>query len=92
MATFAGTTQKCKACDKTVYLVDQLTVDNKFYHKACFRCHHCKGTLKVDTILPLCVCVCVCVYHNYMQKSAQRYRYNIDISSFTGSYIFIVTF
>jgi hypothetical protein len=90
MATFAGTTQKCKACDKTVYLVDQLTVDNKFYHKACFRCHHCKGTLKVDTILPLCVCVCV--YHNYMQKSAQRYRYNIDISSFTGSYIFIVTF
>ncbi|XP_042507054.1 LIM domain-containing protein WLIM1-like isoform X2 [Macadamia integrifolia] len=46
MATFAGTTQKCKACEKTVYLVDQLTVDNKVYHKACFRCHHCKGTLK----------------------------------------------
>ncbi|KAJ6970442.1 hypothetical protein NC653_034894 [Populus alba x Populus x berolinensis] len=42
------TTQKCKACDKTVYLVDQLTVDNKFYHKACFRCHHCKGTLKLS--------------------------------------------
>lgn len=47
MATFAGTTQKCKACEKTVYLVDQLTADNKVYHKACFRCHHCKGTLKV---------------------------------------------
>ncbi|VVA16952.1 PREDICTED: LIM [Prunus dulcis] len=46
MATFAGTTQKCKACEKTVYLVDQLTADNKVYHKACFRCHHCKGTLK----------------------------------------------
>lgn len=47
MATFAGTTQKCKACEKTVYLVDQLTADSKVYHKACFRCHHCKGTLKV---------------------------------------------
>ena len=45
---FAGTTQKCKACEKTVYLVDQLTADNRIYHKACFRCHHCKGTLKLS--------------------------------------------
>ncbi|KAK8596916.1 hypothetical protein V6N13_001524 [Hibiscus sabdariffa] len=35
------------ACDKTVYLVDKLTADNRVYHKACFRCHHCKGTLKL---------------------------------------------
>ncbi|PIA40375.1 hypothetical protein AQUCO_02500223v1 [Aquilegia coerulea] len=47
MKTFAGTTQKCKACEKTVYLVDQLKADGKLYHKACFRCHHCKGTLKL---------------------------------------------
>uniref|UniRef100_M1APS3 Transcription factor LIM n=1 Tax=Solanum tuberosum TaxID=4113 RepID=M1APS3_SOLTU len=46
---FAGTTQKCMACDKTVYLVDKLTADNRIYHKACFRCHHCKGTLKVSS-------------------------------------------
>ncbi|KAH7523735.1 hypothetical protein FEM48_Zijuj06G0043600 [Ziziphus jujuba var. spinosa] len=45
---FAGTTQKCMACDKTVYLVDKLTADNRIYHKACFRCHHCKGTLKLS--------------------------------------------
>ncbi|KAJ6685803.1 LIM DOMAIN-CONTAINING PROTEIN WLIM1-LIKE [Salix purpurea] len=44
---FAGTTQKCMACDKTVYLVDKLTADNRVYHKACFRCHHCRGTLKL---------------------------------------------
>lgn len=44
---FAGTTQKCMACTKTVYLVDKLTADNRIFHKACFRCHHCKGTLKV---------------------------------------------
>ncbi|OEL35864.1 LIM domain-containing protein WLIM1, partial [Dichanthelium oligosanthes] len=48
MATsFQGTTTKCTACDKTVYLVDKLTADNRVYHKACFRCHHCKGTLKL---------------------------------------------
>ncbi|XP_008793824.1 LIM domain-containing protein WLIM1-like [Phoenix dactylifera] len=45
---FGGTTQKCKACEKTVYLVDQLTADGRVYHKACFRCHHCKGTLKLS--------------------------------------------
>lgn len=48
MAAFGGTTQKCKACEKTVYLVDQLSVDTKVYHKACFRCNHCKGTLKLS--------------------------------------------
>jgi cysteine/glycine-rich protein len=50
---FAGTTQKCMACTKTVYLVDKLTADNRIFHKACFRCHHCKGTLKVSVLLSL---------------------------------------
>ncbi|XP_024389616.1 LIM domain-containing protein WLIM2b [Physcomitrium patens] len=44
---FSGTTQKCKACEKTVYLVEQLTADGVVYHKSCFRCNHCKGTLKL---------------------------------------------
>ncbi|XP_022952743.1 LIM domain-containing protein WLIM1-like [Cucurbita moschata] len=48
MASFAGTTQKCMACDKTVYLVDKLTADNRIFHKPCFRCYHCKGTLKLS--------------------------------------------
>lgn len=48
MASYGGTTQKCKACEKTVYLVDQLQADGKVYHKACFRCHHCRGTLKLS--------------------------------------------
>ncbi|KAE9589344.1 putative transcription factor interactor and regulator LIM family [Lupinus albus] len=46
MASFGGTTQKCMACDKTVYLVDKLAADGRIYHKACFRCHHCRNTLK----------------------------------------------
>ncbi|KAK6916325.1 Zinc finger, LIM-type [Dillenia turbinata] len=45
--SFAGTTQKCTACNKTVYLVEQLIADKRIYHKACFRCHHCNGTLKL---------------------------------------------
>ncbi|KAH7423252.1 hypothetical protein KP509_12G046700 [Ceratopteris richardii] len=45
---FVGTQQKCKACDKTVYVVDQLSADGSVFHKACFRCHHCKGTLKLS--------------------------------------------
>ncbi|KAL2513488.1 LIM domain-containing protein WLIM1 [Forsythia ovata] len=46
---FAGTTQKCTACNKTVYLVDRLAADSRIYHKACFRCHHCNNTLKLST-------------------------------------------
>ncbi|KAL5561387.1 hypothetical protein UlMin_031134 [Ulmus minor] len=49
MASFAGTTQKCTACNKTVYLVDKLTADTRIYHKACFRCHHCRNTLKLSS-------------------------------------------
>ncbi|KAF8388771.1 hypothetical protein HHK36_025451 [Tetracentron sinense] len=44
--SFIGTQQKCKACEKTVYVVDQLSADGVAYHKACFKCSHCKGTLK----------------------------------------------
>ncbi|KAI3498311.1 hypothetical protein L1887_34083 [Cichorium endivia] len=45
--SFTGTLDKCKTCDKTVYFVDLLTADGVTYHKACFKCTHCKGTLSV---------------------------------------------
>ncbi|XP_044490685.1 LIM domain-containing protein WLIM1-like [Mangifera indica] len=48
MATFAGTQQKCMACNKTLYIVDKLTADNRVFHKGCFRCHHCNRTLKLS--------------------------------------------
>lgn len=51
MASFAGTTQKCKVCEKKVYWMEQLTADHRVYHKSCFRCHHCKGNLKVQHLL-----------------------------------------
>uniref|UniRef100_A0A7N0SZM4 LIM zinc-binding domain-containing protein n=1 Tax=Kalanchoe fedtschenkoi TaxID=63787 RepID=A0A7N0SZM4_KALFE len=42
---FTGTLDKCTACDKTVYVVDLLSADGNPYHKSCFKCSHCKGTL-----------------------------------------------
>ncbi|KAH0979646.1 hypothetical protein GBA52_006823 [Prunus armeniaca] len=46
--SFIGTQQKCKACEKTVYPVEELSADGVSYHKACFKCTHCKGTLKLS--------------------------------------------
>ncbi|KAG8663887.1 hypothetical protein MANES_01G259850v8 [Manihot esculenta] len=43
--SFTGTLDKCKACDKTVYVVDMLSLEGVPYHKYCFKCSHCKGTL-----------------------------------------------
>ncbi|GAB2300977.1 LIM domain-containing protein PLIM2a [Dionaea muscipula] len=42
---FSGTLDKCKACGKTVYVVDMVTADGVSYHKTCFKCSHCNGTL-----------------------------------------------
>nr|XP_027110866.1 LIM domain-containing protein WLIM2b isoform X1 [Coffea arabica]XP_027110867.1 LIM domain-containing protein WLIM2b isoform X1 [Coffea arabica] len=46
--SFIGTQQKCKACVKTVYPVELLSADGVSYHKSCFKCSHCKGTLKLS--------------------------------------------
>ncbi|CAA7399196.1 unnamed protein product [Spirodela intermedia] len=46
--SFSGTLDKCKACDKTVYVVDSLSIDGVPFHKSCFKCTHCKGTLAMS--------------------------------------------
>ncbi|KAJ4896316.1 LIM domain-containing protein PLIM2c [Raphanus sativus] len=45
---FTGTLDKCKACDKTVYAMDLMTLEGMPYHKSCFRCSHCNGTLVIS--------------------------------------------
>ncbi|KAG0459189.1 hypothetical protein HPP92_022317 [Vanilla planifolia] len=45
--SFCGTQDKCKACDKTVHFIDLITADGVPYHKACFKCSHCRGTLSM---------------------------------------------
>ncbi|KAL0295744.1 UNVERIFIED_CONTAM: LIM domain-containing protein WLIM2b [Sesamum angustifolium] len=47
MAQF-GTTQKCKACDKTVHFVEMMSADGVPYHKSCFKCSHCNGRLAMS--------------------------------------------
>lgn len=43
--SFSGTTDKCKACDKTVHFIDIVTADGVSFHKNCFKCSHCNGLL-----------------------------------------------
>lgn len=47
---FTGTLDKCKACDKTVHVVDMMTLEGVPYHKTCFKCSHCKGNLQVSNV------------------------------------------
>lgn len=44
---FTGTLDRCKVCDKTVYVMDMLSIEGFPFHKTCFKCSHCKGTLSV---------------------------------------------
>jgi hypothetical protein len=39
--------KKCFACGKTVYPMEMISADNRVFHKTgCFKCEHCKTTLK----------------------------------------------
>ncbi|KAF2297782.1 hypothetical protein GH714_002789 [Hevea brasiliensis] len=46
---FSGTTEKCKACDKTVHFIEMITADGISYHKTCFKCSHCNGLLVMSS-------------------------------------------
>ncbi|CAA0838769.1 LIM domain-containing protein WLIM2a [Striga hermonthica] len=46
--SFSGTTQKCKACDKTVHFAEMVSADGVPYHKQCFKCSHCNGRLAMS--------------------------------------------
>ncbi|XP_074564971.1 LIM domain-containing protein WLIM2b-like [Curcuma longa] len=46
--SFSGTQDKCKACEKTVHFIELVRADGVPYHKTCFRCSHCKGTLSIS--------------------------------------------
>jgi len=36
---------ECQVCLKKVYQTEQLIIDKRLFHKACFRCSHCKKVL-----------------------------------------------
>ncbi|KAJ0110525.1 hypothetical protein Patl1_00406 [Pistacia atlantica] len=65
---FTGTLDKCKACDKTVYVVDMLSLEGTPYHKSCFKCSHCKGTL----VIALYLANNVLLYDNDVTGKSER--------------------
>ncbi|KAJ8036818.1 MICAL-like protein 2 [Holothuria leucospilota] len=36
----------CQVCGKKVYLVEKVVSNNKLYHRSCFKCNKCGGTLR----------------------------------------------
>lgn len=66
---FTGTLDKCSACDKTVYFVDLLSADGVTYHKSCFKCSHCKGTLVV----------CIPIFFTHLQFNSTRILKSLKI-------------
>lgn len=44
---FKGSPQKCKVCEKTVYIAEMISTNGVAYHNTCFRCKHCNGRLAV---------------------------------------------
>ena len=38
-------TEKCAACQKTVYAMEKLEMNGNTYHKNCFKCSHCSARL-----------------------------------------------
>eukprot|EP01088_Endostelium_zonatum_P001403 TRINITY_DN1170_c0_g3_i1.p1 TRINITY_DN1170_c0_g3~~TRINITY_DN1170_c0_g3_i1.p1 ORF type:complete len:789 (-),score=393.94 TRINITY_DN1170_c0_g3_i1:47-2227(-) len=43
----------CEVCSKRVYPMDKLSVDEKTFHKTCFKCEHCKRTLSLGNYASL---------------------------------------
>eukprot|EP00158_Paraphelidium_tribonemae_P007205 Partr_v1_DN28153_c2_g2_i1_m56021 putative LIM domain and actin binding 1 len=43
----AAATNKCQSCAKTVYPMEQCSVEGVTFHKACFKCEHCNGVLSL---------------------------------------------
>jgi len=39
--------EKCDACTKTVYITERIKVDDKIFHKNCFKCAQCNNNLKL---------------------------------------------
>ncbi|KAJ3363489.1 LIM domain and actin-binding protein 1 [Allomyces javanicus] len=40
--------ERCAGCEERVYPMDRLQIDAHVFHKACFKCAHCKTVLRLD--------------------------------------------
>ncbi|KAH6593047.1 hypothetical protein BASA61_004383 [Batrachochytrium salamandrivorans] len=46
----ANALNACQSCSKTVYAMERVVVDTHVFHRACFKCTHCKGQLKMGNL------------------------------------------
>ncbi|KAL8168450.1 UNVERIFIED_CONTAM: hypothetical protein K2H54_002019, partial [Gekko kuhli] len=37
----------CYFCGEHVYIVERVSAEGRFFHRGCFKCHHCKTTLRL---------------------------------------------
>ncbi|TPX37627.1 hypothetical protein SmJEL517_g00699 [Synchytrium microbalum] len=42
--------KKCELCAKTVYFMEEISLDNKYFHKTCLKCTHCHSTLRLGNL------------------------------------------
>jgi len=69
----------CEVCSKTVYPMEQILMDNKIYHKLCFRCCKCQKALS-PTVVSKMNGNLFCKPH-YIELFKKRGRYDdIDVS------------
>lgn len=45
--------EKCPICSQTVYPMDKISVEEKSFHKSCFRCASCKNVLSLGNFAAL---------------------------------------
>jgi len=48
-SSFGGSSEKCYACQKTVYSTERIGVDDKVFHDICFKCGKCSKKLELGT-------------------------------------------
>jgi len=49
VAKAGSKTEKCDVCQKTVYHMEKVSLENKIFHENCFKCAHCKKKLTPGT-------------------------------------------
>lgn len=79
--------EMCFGCNKRVYATERLSTGNLVYHKACFRCTHCKKILSLSQYtLGDNQPYCKPHYERIFKESGGRYRFgDHSAGSVTGS-------
>ncbi|KAK7913123.1 hypothetical protein WMY93_013334 [Mugilogobius chulae] len=45
--TIPQSADRCRSCDRRVYLVERVSAEGLFFHRECFRCSSCNSTLRL---------------------------------------------